>query len=175
MQPELIQEVPAAPAADYADEVPAAPSEIPVEMPEVSEPLEQEPDVVAPEVMTPGLDDHEAMPAAVNESVEEKATTASRITHVTVGGEQLEVTANGPIDNVDSFTLEDPDRLVIDFWGAKSSVWPDHLAEARPIPAPAAVTRTVLPSNRPIRASLIWPKPSARQTDMPVPFATWQR
>jgi type IV pilus assembly protein PilQ len=62
----------------------------------------------------------EAEPAAV----ESKAASASRIVKVTSREEAVEVLAEGPIDNFDSFTLGDPDRLVVDFWGAQSSVWP---------------------------------------------------
>jgi type IV pilus assembly protein PilQ len=39
----------------------------------------------------------------------------------------LRVFANGPIDNADAFTLEDPDRLVIDFWGAESLAKPERV------------------------------------------------
>ena len=36
----------------------------------------------------------------------------------------IEVLADGPIDNMDSFVLRDPDRIVVDFWGVKSTAKP---------------------------------------------------
>ncbi len=45
-----------------------------------------------------------------------------------VGVERIEnglaVLADGPIDTVDSFVLKDPDRIVVDFWGVKSTAKP---------------------------------------------------
>lgn len=45
-----------------------------------------------------------------------------------VGVERIDngiaVLADGPIDNVDSFVLRDPDRIVVDFWGVKSTAKP---------------------------------------------------
>jgi type IV pilus assembly protein PilQ len=69
--------------------------------------------------------------AAVAESEEVPAAPdaqadLSRITSVLASGGSVVVEADGPIDNVDSFTLDAPNRLVLDFWGARSSVWPNH-------------------------------------------------
>ena len=46
----------------------------------------------------------------------------SRIVGIEDRGETIQITAKGPIDSFDSFTLEDPRRIVIDFWGAQSGV-----------------------------------------------------
>jgi type IV pilus assembly protein PilQ len=54
----------------------------------------------------------------------EETAVASRILEFSASGDTVEIRADGPIDNVDSFVLEGPDRIVIDFWGAKSGVWP---------------------------------------------------
>jgi type IV pilus assembly protein PilQ len=96
-----------------------------------------------PQVPKPEADAHPATPdhpaaapadPQVNDSPEASkldskasasgATTASRIVDVKASGDAIEVRSEGPIDNVDSFVLEDPDRIVIDFWGAKSGIWP---------------------------------------------------
>jgi len=56
------------------------------------------------------------------EAAEETTAKVSRIVDVKASGDSVEVTSEGPIDNVDSFVLENPDRIVIDFWGAKNGV-----------------------------------------------------
>ena len=43
----------------------------------------------------------------------------------------IAVLADGPIDNVDSFVLKDPDRIVVDFWGVKSAAKPAKQSFAR--------------------------------------------
>jgi type IV pilus assembly protein PilQ len=53
---------------------------------------------------------------------EETTAKASRIVDVKASGDNVEVRSEGPIDNVDSFVLENPDRIVIDLWGAKNGV-----------------------------------------------------
>ncbi len=56
------------------------------------------------------------------EMAEETTAKASRIIDVKASGDSVEVSSEGPIDNVDSFVLENPDRIVIDLWGAKNGV-----------------------------------------------------
>ena len=56
------------------------------------------------------------------DTVGETTAKASRIVEVKASGDSVEVRAEGPIDNVDSFVLENPDRIVIDLWGAKNGV-----------------------------------------------------
>ena len=49
-------------------------------------------------------------------------------------GEEIEIIAQGPIDNFDSFTLEEPRRIVVDFWGARNGVRPANLrSETGPV------------------------------------------
>lgn len=52
------------------------------------------------------------------------ASAVSRIQKVVANGDMIEIAADGPIDNIDSFDLDDPERLVIDFWGARNGVSP---------------------------------------------------
>ena len=46
----------------------------------------------------------------------------SRIIGIVDRGEKIQIIAKGPIDNFDSFVLEEPRRIVVDFWGAQSGV-----------------------------------------------------
>ncbi|MCP4006062.1 MAG: type IV pilus secretin PilQ [bacterium] len=116
--------VPAAPEAALADELPAAPAPVLATTPEVVEPAEtNEPDVVAPEVVRPGVKENEIVPAAPAAMGESET---SKLLKVMIAESGLEISADGPFEKVDSFTLDDPDRLVIDFWGAESGVWPDR-------------------------------------------------
>jgi type IV pilus assembly protein PilQ len=50
---------------------------------------------------------------------------AGKILKVMRTSSGIEVVADGPIDNVDSFVLRDPDRIVVDFWGVKSTAKPN--------------------------------------------------
>ena len=53
------------------------------------------------------------------------APAPSRILKVRAAENGVYVEADGAIDNIDSFTLDNPSRLVVDFWGVDSKVWPD--------------------------------------------------
>ena len=46
----------------------------------------------------------------------------SRIIEIVDRGAEIQIVAKGPIDNFDSFSLEEPRRIVVDFWGAQSGV-----------------------------------------------------
>ena len=48
----------------------------------------------------------------------------SRIVGLVAQGAQVQVISEGPIDSVDAFRLNNPDRVVVDFWGAKNAVFP---------------------------------------------------
>jgi type IV pilus assembly protein PilQ len=48
----------------------------------------------------------------------------SRILRVTAEGVEVRVDADGPVDNVDSFVLNNPERVVADFWGAQNAASP---------------------------------------------------
>lgn len=50
------------------------------------------------------------------------AAPASQIKNIVASANGVEIEASGPIDNVDSFELKNPDRVVIDLFGAKSSM-----------------------------------------------------
>ncbi|NRA04262.1 MAG: type IV pilus secretin PilQ [Myxococcales bacterium] len=54
--------------------------------------------------------------------VREQAQASSRITNLRGFETRIVVQATGPIDNVDSFLLDSPERLVIDFWGAENGL-----------------------------------------------------
>ena len=54
----------------------------------------------------------------------------SRIEKVVANGDTIEILADGPIDNIDSFALGAPERLVIDFWGAQNGISPRQFAVA---------------------------------------------
>ncbi|MEE9279964.1 MAG: type IV pilus secretin PilQ [Myxococcota bacterium] len=66
------------------------------------------------------------VPEAVKpEALAPVADGAGKILKVMRTSRGIEVVADGPIDNVDSFVLRDPDRIVIDFWGATSAATPN--------------------------------------------------
>ncbi len=52
----------------------------------------------------------------------------SRIQGLVAEGEQVQVIADGPLDSVDAFRLENPARLVVDFWGARNAVFPNRFS-----------------------------------------------
>jgi type IV pilus assembly protein PilQ len=55
------------------------------------------------------------------------AVRVSRITDVRWQDGAVQVVADGAIDNHDSFQLANPDRIVVDFFGAKNAVRRDHM------------------------------------------------
>lgn len=61
------------------------------------------------------------------DNVESGAVAPSAPVHVRAvrsEGSGVEIVSDGSVDSVDSFVLENPDRLVVDLWGVKNSVWP---------------------------------------------------
>ncbi len=58
-------------------------------------------------------------------SAEAQVVSAGKILKVRRIAGGIEVIADGPIDNVDSFVLKEPARIVVDFWGVKSTARPD--------------------------------------------------
>jgi type IV pilus assembly protein PilQ len=46
--------------------------------------------------------------------------SVSRVLRIVPAGEWVEIQADGPLDNVDAFALHDPERLVVDLWGAEN-------------------------------------------------------
>jgi type IV pilus assembly protein PilQ len=46
----------------------------------------------------------------------------AKLKSLTTSGNVVEIEADGPIDNVDSFVLKNPDRVVVDLFGAKSGI-----------------------------------------------------
>jgi type IV pilus assembly protein PilQ len=95
-------------------------------------PVEPGAETPAPPVAEPASAEEvvDATPAPEAAPAPAPATAArkSKITKLVPVADGIEVVARGPIDNADSFALEGPDRLVVDFWGASSGVWPATLA-----------------------------------------------
>jgi type IV pilus assembly protein PilQ len=50
------------------------------------------------------------------------AGPAAQIKNIVASATGIEIQASGPIDNVDSFELKNPDRVVVDLFGAKSGM-----------------------------------------------------
>ena len=46
----------------------------------------------------------------------------SRIIEIVDRGDGIQIVAQGPIDNFDSYMLQEPRRLIVDFWGVQSEV-----------------------------------------------------
>ena len=70
-------------------------------------------------------EDGEAVPDPGAEAVPESASggpEGARIVEVVATEDGVEVLSEGAVDNVDSFELQDPDRVVVDFWGVRSAV-----------------------------------------------------
>ena len=58
----------------------------------------------------------------------------SRIIGIVNRGEEIGIIAQGPIDNFDSFTLAEPLRIVVDFWGARNGVRSaKHVSDVGPV------------------------------------------
>ena len=58
----------------------------------------------------------------ISEQIPAKALASSRITKLQGFETRIVVKSSGPIDNIDSFLLDSPERLVIDFWGAENGL-----------------------------------------------------
>jgi type IV pilus assembly protein PilQ len=129
------QAMPLQPVAEPVEEstVPASPDKAPEATPAQAEPMApastpEEPTAEAlEEAIEAQLDPQpEPTPGPASESSPAAAASesTSRLLEVKASAEGVEIVADGPIDNVDSFTLENPSRLVVDFWGVKNSVHP---------------------------------------------------
>ncbi len=65
----------------------------------------------------------EAAPAApAAEAAPAAKTGAPKLQSIAASGSSVELEASGPIDNVDSFKLANPDRVVVDLFGTKSGI-----------------------------------------------------
>jgi type IV pilus assembly protein PilQ len=62
-----------------------------------------------------------AAPKKASASKATRAPAKSRIVRIIPGDGWIDVQAQGPVDNVDSFLLHEPERLVVDFWGAENA------------------------------------------------------
>jgi type IV pilus assembly protein PilQ len=98
------------------------------------------PAAMAPTALDPSMDEAQPEPEATTAdepgdaadgpmtaptlAVEASEPDVSRIEAVVTNGDTIEIRADGPIDNIDSFALNAPERLVVDFWGAKNGVSP---------------------------------------------------
>ncbi len=138
-EPEVAAEVEAAPVEEPVTEAIAVDEEALVETP------------VEPE----------ALQAPDPEPVEK--TPTSQIVNITTEGNNVVIAADGPIDNVDSFELENPARVVIDFWGARSVAKPakfnveEGVVEQVRVGAHADKVRVVLDLRGPITAYRLEP------------------
>jgi hypothetical protein len=63
----------------------------------------------------------EAKTKPKQEATRGRAQKQSRIVKVVPGDNWIDVQAEGPVDNLDSFLLHNPERLVVDFWGTKNA------------------------------------------------------
>jgi type IV pilus assembly protein PilQ len=81
-------------------------------------------ELMAPEANTEPAVEETAEPATEPAADDTPTGGVSKLLQVVPTEDGIEVMADGPIDNIDSFTLEDPARLVVDFWGVKNAVWP---------------------------------------------------
>jgi type IV pilus assembly protein PilQ len=96
-----------------------APPASPAREPEVAEPQDTE---VENPVAEQGAADAEGSTPEAEQAAEPTTPEVSRILEVTPVDGSISIIADGPIDNIDSFTLEEPYRLVVDFFGARSGV-----------------------------------------------------
>jgi type IV pilus assembly protein PilQ len=77
------------------------------------------------------------------------AKQVSRIVRVVPNEAWIAVQAEGPVDNVDSFVVHGPERLVVDFWGAQN-------AEPRSvIPVPGSIVKQVRVGQHPDKVRLV--------------------
>ena len=84
-------------------------------------PSQQGPPEVAPEA-APAATTDAATSAPAAAAAPAPSATAPTIKSIVAFGEGVEIEASGPIDNVDSFKLANPDRVVVDLFGAKSAM-----------------------------------------------------
>jgi type IV pilus assembly protein PilQ len=84
-------------------------------------PAEVAPETEAAPAMAPAATD--AAPAApVAEAAPAAKASAPKLESIVASGTSVELAASGPIDNVDSFKLSNPDRVVVDLFGTKSGI-----------------------------------------------------
>ncbi|MFQ5513085.1 MAG: type IV pilus secretin PilQ [Myxococcota bacterium] len=119
------------PTPKPTEESPAAPSvreENPAPAPRASEGRDRpEPPTQDSETAKsrgPAALDETAILAESETATQPAPLRPSRIEKVEVGASEIRIQADGPIDNVDSFVLDDPERIVVDFWGAQNQVFP---------------------------------------------------
>ncbi len=107
-----------------------------------------------------------AQTAPATAAKEAAAARRSKITKLVPSADGIEVVSRGPIDNADSFALEGPDRLVVDFWGASSGVWPATLAPEQGVVSKVRVgehadkVRVVLELRAKLRSHSVVPTPT---------------
>lgn len=75
----------------------------------------------APEKTAAATPASPAKPAAASKSVASTHASA-KLKALVASASGMEIEADGPIDNVDSFLLSNPDRVVVDLFGAKSGM-----------------------------------------------------
>ena len=63
-----------------------------------------------------------ATAAAAPSAAAPSSASAPKIKNIVASALGVEIEASGPIDNVDSFQLKNPDRVVVDLFGAKSGM-----------------------------------------------------
>ncbi|MEX2209097.1 MAG: type IV pilus secretin PilQ [Myxococcota bacterium] len=91
-------------------------------------PSQPGPPEVAPETATepaatpPAAEPTASAPTDAAPAAPTAVKTAPKIKSIVTHGTDVEIEASGPIDNVDSFKLANPDRVVVDLFGAKSGI-----------------------------------------------------
>jgi type IV pilus assembly protein PilQ len=63
-----------------------------------------------------------AAPAKIAAAAKAPKVASAKVKALVAGPNGIEIQADGPIDNVDSFLLSNPDRVVVDLFGAKSGM-----------------------------------------------------
>ncbi|HTO05840.1 MAG TPA: AMIN domain-containing protein, partial [Myxococcota bacterium] len=76
----------------------------------------------APSVPVPKAKSAPAKPAAAAKTAAASGPAKAKLKALVASANGIEIQADGPIDNVDTFLLANPDRVVVDLFGAKSGM-----------------------------------------------------
>ena len=116
-----VQPEPAPASMDDSVQQPAGLEAEPTPAPSVEDPMPGQPHAKT-EVQT------EQKPSPKNAPKASGHEQGARIVGLVAGGEEVHVLADGPLDRVDAFRLNNPERLVVDFWGAHNTVFPNKFS-----------------------------------------------
>ena len=122
-------------------------------------------------------------PAAAAKSHPKTTAASAKLKALVASPTGIEIQADGPIDNVDSFLLQNPDRVVVDVFGAKSGIGKAKQSFAEGIVSQARIGEhpdkvrvvldlrsktgkpTVVPTDKGVRIELVPDGKSAATTD----------